>query len=131
MMADSIRKDWPDFARRSAEALFHARPSDATLSWLAALFSSTELPVALEALSVLSAYTPEEAVARVRAPQLFIHAANDRVAPVSVGKACVNAASDGELVVFERGGHFIPVECKDALHETIRSFVQTLKKRGH
>lgn len=125
-MADSIRQDWPDFARRSAEALFHARPSDATLRWIEAQFVATALPVALEVLGILAGYRPAEPAARVPVPMLFVHARNDRVAPVSVGETCAGGREWVQLCVLASGGHFVPFEQKDALHDAIRTFVARL-----
>jgi non-heme chloroperoxidase len=125
-MPVSMRQDWPDFAFRSAAALFHARPSDATLRWLEAMFSATELSVALDVLSILATYEPAEVVGRVSVPQLFLHAANDRVSPVKTGEACVKVAPKAEMKVLGTGGHLIPIEQKHALHAAIRAFSQTL-----
>ncbi|HUN99067.1 MAG TPA: alpha/beta fold hydrolase, partial [Bradyrhizobium sp.] len=70
-MPRAMRRDWPDFARKSARALFHTPQSEATLQWLESMFASAPLPVALETVKVLASYEPEKTVARVKAPILF------------------------------------------------------------
>src|SRR5262245_45407925 len=47
-MPRAMRRDWPEFARRSAVAICKQPQSEATLNWLAAMFGATPLPVALE-----------------------------------------------------------------------------------
>ena len=129
-MFDPIREDWPDFARRSASALFHARPSQATLDWIEALFSRTSVTVALEALSVLAEYDPRCAVAQVTVPQLFINAPNDRVAPPQLGEECASLAPHGSLKLMSHGGHFVPFEAKNEMHDAIIQFVNSEAPAG-
>ena len=42
-MPRAMRRDWPDFARKSARALFHTPQSEATLLWLESMFASAPL----------------------------------------------------------------------------------------
>lgn len=125
-MPRAMRRDWPDFARRSAEALFHARPSQATLDWIAAMFAAAPLPVAIETVAELAGFTPEAAAARVSAPQLFIQGAQDAVAPLATGEACRAAAPDGRLDVIADCGHLIVIEAKDAFHARLAAFLDTI-----
>lgn len=128
-MPRAMRRDWPDFARRSAEALFHARPSQATLDWIAAMFAAAPLPVAIEAVGDLARFVPEEAAPRVPAPQLFVQGAQDAVSPLATGQACAAAAPDGRLAVIEDCGHLIVIEAKEAFHARLAAFLATLTDR--
>jgi pimeloyl-ACP methyl ester carboxylesterase len=125
-MAKAMRRDWPDFARKSAHALFHMPQSDATLLWLEAMFASAPLPVALETVRVLSTYEPENVVGDVRVPVLFLHAEHDTVAPRSLGEACAKIAPNGRLEVLPDCGHLIVLDQKAAFNERLNSFIQTL-----
>lgn len=125
-MAKAIRRDWPDFARRSAQALFYTPQSDATLAWLERMFASAPLPVALETVDVLSRYEPERVAPKVRVPTLFLHAENDTVAPKSIGIACAETAEKGRVEVLPDCGHLIVLDRKDAFHDAVRAFVNSL-----
>jgi pimeloyl-[acyl-carrier protein] methyl ester esterase len=125
-MAKAIRRDWPDFARKSANALFHTPQSEATLLWLESMFVSAPLPAALEALEVLASYEPESTVGKVNVPALFLHAEHDTVAPKALGQACADKAKNGRLEVLANCGHLIVLDQKDAFHEHVRAFMKTL-----
>jgi pimeloyl-ACP methyl ester carboxylesterase len=125
-MPKAMRRDWPDFARKSAHALFHTPQSEATLLWLESLFASAPLPVALATVEVLARYEPEKNVARVKAPILFLHAEQDTVAPKELGQACAKAAPNGRLEVLPNCGHLIVLDQKDAFHEQLRAFLRTV-----
>lgn len=125
-MPKSMRRDWPDFARRSAQALFHNPQSEATLLWLERLFASTPLTVAIETVALLAAYEPVDHVGAVRVPQLFIHADKDTVAPAELGEACARTAPDGRLEILADCGHLIALDQKDAFHASLRAFLRQL-----
>ena len=125
-MPKAIRRDWPDFARRSAQALFHTAQSEATLGWLERMFSDTSVYVALETVSVLAVYDPLETVARIKVPVLFIHADNDQVAPVSLGQSCVARALNARIEVIADCGHLIVLDQKARFHEITQQFIETV-----
>jgi non-heme chloroperoxidase len=125
-MGKAIRRDWPDFARRSAKALFHTLPSEATLAWLEHMFASAPLPVAIETLDVLAHYEPETVASKVKVPTLFLHADSDTVAPAELGHACAAKAANARVEVLADCGHLIVIERKDAFHDAVRAFVSAL-----
>ena len=124
-MPRAMRRDWPDFAARSAQALFHTPPSEATRNWIAGMFASAPLPVALDVVAVLAAYDPVAAVKTVSAPLLLVNGANDPVAPVAVGEACRDAAPNARLEVIPDCGHLIVIDRKDPFHALLRGFAET------
>jgi pimeloyl-ACP methyl ester carboxylesterase len=124
-MPKSMRRDWPDFARRSAQALFHTPQSEATLAWLERMFGGTALHVALATVNVLAAYEPLETVAKVRVPTLFLHAEHDLVAPVWLGEACVANAPAARLEVIKDCGHLMVLDQKTQFHEHVKNFVMS------
>jgi pimeloyl-ACP methyl ester carboxylesterase len=125
-MARAMRRDWPDFARRSAQALFHNQQSEATLHWLERMFGAAPLPVALETVAVLARYEPGSTVKKIEAPVLFIHADHDTVAPISLGRACAESATNGRLEIVQDCGHLIVLDQKERLHELVETFVRSL-----
>ena len=125
-MPKAMRRDWPEFARKSAHALFHTPQSEATLLWLEAMFASAPLPVALETVEFLSTYEPEKVVGKVNVPVLFLHAKQDAVAPEALGEACAKAAPNGRLEVLPDCGHLIVLDQKAAFHERLRAFLQSI-----
>jgi pimeloyl-ACP methyl ester carboxylesterase len=127
-MPRAMLRDWPDFARRSAKALFHTPQSDATSAWLERLFASAALPVALETVRVLATFSPVGLASKVQVPQLFIHASQDDVAPVSIGQACAAGAVNAQLEVIEDCGHLIVLEKKDAFHNAVVRFLDSSRK---
>lgn len=127
-MPRSMRRDWPDFARRSAQALFHETPSQATLDWIAAIFVSAPLPVAIETVGELARFEPTNMAGEVPVPLLFVQGENDKVSPPETGKACCDAASKGKLETIAGSGHLIVIEAKEAFHERLRDFLETLPR---
>ena len=125
-MPKAMRRDWPGFARKSAEALFHNAQSEATTGWIERMFGNASLCVAVETVCILQHYEPAEAVQGLNVPTLFIHADKDLVAPIAIGKACADAVPRSKLVVLENCGHLIVLDSKDAFHEAVKSFVSTL-----
>jgi len=129
-MPKAMRRDWPDFARRSADALFHNDQSAETIGWLTDMFAAAPLPVATETVRLLAHLNPVELAGQVDVPQLFIHGAEDLVAPVSVGRACIDAAPAATLEVISGCGHLIPLDAKDAFHGVLATYVNGLKRNG-
>lgn len=125
-MPRAMRRDWPGFARRSAEALFANRQSEATIAFIERMFASAPLPVAIEAVGILAAFEPEKIAASVPVPQLFIHARQDTVSPVATGEACVRNAPNGRLEVIENCGHLIVLDAKEAFHDRLAAHLASL-----
>jgi non-heme chloroperoxidase len=125
-MPKAMRRDWPDFARKSAKALFHTAQSEATLHWLEAIFAAAPLPVALETVELLSSYEPAELVGKVEIPVFFLHADHDAVAPQSLGLACAQTAPKGRLEMVPDCGHLIVLDQKVIFHERLKSFLQSV-----
>ena len=126
-MAKAIRRDWPDFARRSAQAVFKNSQSAATIAWIESMFVGTRLPVALESLQQLEHFEPVPLAARVPVHALYVHADKDDVAPRRIGEACVAASGDGQLAVVENCGHLIVIEQKDAFNTLLQRHLNLRK----
>jgi pimeloyl-ACP methyl ester carboxylesterase len=126
-MPKSMRRDWPDFCRRSAKALFHNLQSEATLSWIEQMFRGTRLPVAIETVKLLGMLDPVGMAAKVKAPQLFVHATNDEVAPRAIGDACAANAPDARVEMIENCGHAIVLDQKERFHEVAGGFLKTIQ----
>nr|WP_081922998.1 alpha/beta hydrolase [Paraburkholderia fungorum] len=122
-MPKAMRRDWPGFARRSAQALFHTPQSDATIAWLERMFGATALHVAIETVETLAGYDPLRTVAQVPVPTLFVHADKDAVSPVWLGKACAAQMPDARLEIVADCGHLIVLDQKSLFHQLVRDFV--------
>ena len=125
-MPKSMRRDWPDFARRSAQALFHTPQSEATLAWLERIFGSASLLVALETVGVLAAYDPFDALAKVRIPVVFVHGDLDSVAPVEFGQKCAALMPNARVEVIGDCGHLIVLDQKTRFHEVVLRFIASV-----
>jgi pimeloyl-ACP methyl ester carboxylesterase len=122
-MPSAMRRDWPDFARRSAVAICAQPQSDATLDALATMFGSTLLPVALETVGVLARFEPVPLAPRVPVPAWFVHGQQDNVVPVDVSSACAAAAPLGRLEIVPDSGHLVPFDQPKALEALVRRFL--------
>jgi non-heme chloroperoxidase len=114
-MPRSMRRDWPDFARRSAEAICKQQQSEVKNDWLAKMFGATPLPVALATVAVLETFDPVSLAPRVAVPTLFLHGADDDVVPVAVAEACVAAMPAATLTIVPESGHLVVVDQPDAV----------------
>jgi len=124
-MAKAIRRDWPDFARRSAQALFANPQSAATIDWVESMFVGTRLPVALETLKQLEHFEPGSLAGRVPIRTLYVHADRDEVAPRRIGEACVAAAKNAQLSVVDNCGHLIVIDQKDSFNALLRQYLKS------
>jgi pimeloyl-ACP methyl ester carboxylesterase len=115
-MPKSMRRDWPDFARRSAKALFHNPQSEATVSWIERMFVEAPLSVAIETVGELARLDPVTLAKGIALPQLFIHATEDAVAPIALGEECVSRASNARVQIVQGSGHLIVIDAKEAFH---------------
>jgi pimeloyl-ACP methyl ester carboxylesterase len=122
-MPRAMRRDWPEFARRSARAIVRHPPSDATVDWLAQTYARTRLPVALAVLDILAATEPADLVAGLAVPTLFIHGAEDDIVPVDVARACAGRMAHASLAVVEDSGHLVPLDQPGRVTELVREFV--------
>ena len=125
-MAKAIRRDWPDFARKSAQAVFCNPQSAATIDWVESMFIGTRLSVAIESLKQLEHFEPVPLAGRVPVQALYVHADKDEVAPRRIGEACVAAGKNAQLAIVENCGHLIVIEQKEAFNALLR---QHLKPR--
>ena len=125
-MAKAIRRDWPDFARRSAHALFANPQSDATIDWIESMFVATQLPVALEALAQLEHFEPEPLAKHVPIQTLYVHADKDEVAPRRIGEACVAGAKNARIEIVENCGHLIVIDQKNAFNALLHQHLKSL-----
>ena len=129
-MARAIQRDWPDFARRSAQALFANPQSAATTAWIESMFASTQLSVALDALQLLEHFEPEPLAGKVKAPALYVHADKDEVAPGRIGEACVAASKNAKLALVENCGHLIVIDQKTPFNELLHQHLKSLGGDG-
>lgn len=122
-MPKSMRRDWPDFARRSAKALFHNPQSDATIAWIERMFVSTPLHVAIEAVAELARFDPTTLAASIDVHQVFIHATEDSVAPVALGRHCVERAPDAVIEIIDGCGHLMVIDGKAPFHALLDRYL--------
>ena len=121
-MPKAMRRDWPEFARRSARAILKNEPSEATLDWLGRIYGATALPVALAGLEILAVFEPASVAPRVTVPTLFIHGADDDVVPPRVSQECAALMPDARVELVERSGHFAVLDQPQRVSELIAAF---------
>ena len=125
-MPKAMRRDWPAFARKSAEVLFKNPTSEATIGWLERMFASAPLTVAIDACLELGRLEPEQLAAAADVRQHFIHAREDEVAPIALGEACAAAAKQGSFEIIEECGHLIVLDRKADFHERLKAHLDSL-----
>ena len=117
-MPRAMRRDWPEFADRSALAICKRELSDASRRWLATMFAATPLPVALETVGVLAESSLRLSPIACRSlrcsctepmTRSFRSPFRER-APVAV---------HGELRVVDDCGHLVPIDQADVLGELL------------
>jgi pimeloyl-ACP methyl ester carboxylesterase len=121
-MPKAMRRDWPDFARRSARAILKNSPSDATLEWLGTMYGSTALPVALATLDILAKFEPTEIAPRVTTPTIFIHGADDDIVPPEVSRSCAALMPNARVELVESSGHLAILDQPARVTELIATF---------
>jgi pimeloyl-ACP methyl ester carboxylesterase len=121
-MPKAMRRDWPEFARRSAQAILKNAPSQATLDWLAAMYGSTALPVALAGVEILASFEPVAIAQDVNVPTLFIHGADDDVVPPRVSQDCAAKMRDARVELVAGSGHLAVLDQPQRVAELIAAF---------
>jgi pimeloyl-ACP methyl ester carboxylesterase len=121
-MPRAMRRDWPDFAWKSARAICKQPQSEATLDWLSGMFRATPLPVALETVALLAGFEPVPIAGRVVIETLLVHGKDDDVVPVAISEACAEQMVRGTLEVVGECGHLVILDQQQRLSEILRAF---------
>lgn len=122
-MARSMRRDWPDFARRSAAVLCKQPQSEATIDWIERMFRGTALSVGVEAAALLGEFEPEPVCPAITVPALFVHGADDDVIPVAVSERCADLAPAGRFHALADCGHLAVIDQRQAFHDALAQFL--------
>jgi pimeloyl-ACP methyl ester carboxylesterase len=125
-MPRAMRRDWPAFARKSAEVLFRNPQSEATIGRLERMFGGTDLTVAIDVVQALGALEPEKMVTAAGVRTHFIHGRQDEVAPIALGEACAKLAPDGSLEIIEECGHLTVLDRKAEFHASLKAYLDRL-----
>ncbi len=122
-MPASMRRDWPEFAVRSARAIVGQPHSDATISWLAEMFRSTPLSTAIDTCRLLESFEPEEHASGIELETLIIHGKDDRIVPPQVSERCSQRMRRASLALVEDCGHLAMLDQKERTADLIRAFL--------
>ena len=118
-----MRRDWPLFAQRSAEAICHKPLSEPSRNWLAGIFAGTPLPVAVATCELLGKFDPVQIAAQVRVPALLLHGDHDTIVPVEVSRACAERMPQARLEIVPDSGHLVVLDQKESLATLVSTFV--------
>jgi pimeloyl-ACP methyl ester carboxylesterase len=129
-MIRSMRRDWPDFARRSAQVLCRPPQSEATRDWVERMFSSSQLHVGTEVAGLLGTFEPAPLAPQLAVPALFVHGADDDVSSPDLSRVCSEAAPQGQLAVLEDCGHLLVLDQRAAFHDAVVAFLGDLPAPG-
>ena len=123
-MPKAMRRDWPLFAQRSAEAICHKTLSEPSRDWLASMFGGTPLPVAVATCELLGKFDPLDMAAQVRVPSLLLHGDHDTIVPVEVSRACAERILNARLEIVPDSGHLVVIDQKELLASLVSDFMQ-------
>ena len=121
-MVRAARRDWPLFARRSAEVLCEGG-SASTVDWVESMFRATNLTSAVDAAELLRQFEAVEAAQSLAVPALFLHGEEDQVSPASIARESAAAAPLGQLRVVPGSGHLLVLDDREVLHQVITDMV--------
>jgi pimeloyl-ACP methyl ester carboxylesterase len=125
-MPRAMKRDWPGFARASAEAICKQPQSEATIDWLGRMFGGTPLRTALATVAELGRFEPADLAGDLHVPTLYVHGADDDVVPVTLSEECAAASPTAEVAVVADSGHLVPLDQKAAFHDVLRTFLAGL-----
>jgi non-heme chloroperoxidase len=121
-MPKAMRRDWPQFAQRSAESILKQAHSEATMRWLGEMFGATPLSVALATVQVLAQFEPAKAAQGVDVPALLIHGEQDDIVPLSVSEQCAAVLGAATLARVPESGHLVPIDQKEQTARLLAEF---------
>ena len=122
-MLASMRRDWPDFARRSARVVCRKPQSEATLHWLERMFGGTRLPVAVETFGTMTAFHAPDLAALIGVPTLYVHGMDDDFAPMPIVEQCIAVAPDARLATIEDCWLLVPFYQPERFRELLCDFL--------
>jgi pimeloyl-ACP methyl ester carboxylesterase len=122
-MPRAMRRDWPEFAWKSASAICKRPQSQATLYWLSEMFRATPLPVALETVAVLGRFEPVPLAGQVTVETLLVHGQDDDVVPVAISMECADQMANGTLEVVGESGHLVVLDQQLRLSDILKGFM--------
>ena len=122
-MPASMRRDWPEFARRSAKAIVNQPHSDATMLWLEEMFRSTPLATAIDTCRLLESFEPEEHATDVELETLILHGKDDPIVPLQVSERCRQRMRRASLAPVADCGHLAILDQKERTSDLIRTFL--------
>jgi 3-oxoadipate enol-lactonase len=116
-MLASMQRDWPGYARRSAEAL---RSGEArSTAELAAMFAAARPEVAAQMWADICGFDTASLLRQLDCPVLGIHGANDRFAPPASARRALDACATAELRLLPDCGHLAMADQPAAFHSAL------------
>jgi pimeloyl-ACP methyl ester carboxylesterase len=125
-MVRSMLRDWPEFARRSAEVLCPDPERAATRSWLERTYGAADLAVAIDLAHELGKFEPSDVCTRLTVPTVFIHGVADPVSSIQVARDATADTAGAELVEVEGSRHLVVLDQRAAFHDAVAAFLDRL-----
>lgn len=130
-MPPAMRRDWPLFASKSAQALLERTKSPETERWLADMFRKTNLDWAMKTCLLMSEVSMADCVNGLNVPTLWVHSNIDPVSPPERMIPLLAGKADMEIIVLEAVGHAIPIDASTDFHTALRQFMQKVTYVNH
>jgi non-heme chloroperoxidase len=125
-MLASMQRDWPRYARRSAQALCKKPQSEATIGWLEDMFLSVRVRVARELWSSISGFDPLLLCPEVQAATLFLHGEHDDFTSVTVAREAAASMRRARVAVAPGSGHLVVIDDPSWFHRQLVTFLSEL-----
>jgi pimeloyl-ACP methyl ester carboxylesterase len=128
-MLDSMRRDWPSYARRSAQALCRRTSNETAIDWLSRMFSSARPQVSQEMWTDISCLDVMPLCSDLPVPALVVHGAQDEFAPVAGATAAAAACVNAELAIAQDCGHLVMLDQPAWFHNTLLTHLRSIHAR--
>lgn len=122
-MAQRLVRDWPRYVRSSVDVIVGDRVSVEVHAWMCRIMQGTHPSVARRSLLDVARSQPRSYAAKVSAPVLVLHGAEDKISPVSIAEDLRTSLQVPHVKVYEKIGHAPFLEIREQTVTDIRTFL--------
>jgi pimeloyl-ACP methyl ester carboxylesterase len=122
----SMQRDWPRFARRSAEVLLKNEHGPETVGWLERMFAANSVHIAVDAWRELTSFDPMPLAKAISVPTVFIHGSDDMFTPSLTAENCARVARNGRFHEISGCGHLVMFDQRQALQMALEGYLDEL-----
>lgn len=125
-MAQRLVRDWPRYVRSSVDVIVGDRVSPEVHAWMCRIMQGTHPSLARRSLLDVAQSQPAAYAARVSAPVLVLHGAEDKISPVAIAETLRASLPSAQVTVYERVGHAPFLEIREQTVADIKAFLDAV-----